>query len=134
MVSYPVAGDADPASQPNMVVVRDDIEQAGQCLDTTRMTHDARVQPDGELEELTILGIKPDRGRLAVIAERSGVVIVAGCDYYIEDYLASNTHVRKFSDMLLTFNRQAGASAPLASLDFARGPAVADLRISPETK
>ena len=47
---------------------------------------------------------------------------------------APYTHVRKYSDMLLTLKRRAGASAPLASLDFARGPAVAGLRISPRIK
>ena len=33
--------------------------------------------------------------------------------------------------MLLTLKRRAGASAPLASLDFARGPAVAGQRNYP---
>ncbi len=62
----------------------------------------------------------------------------------------TDTHVRKYSDMLATLKRRAGASAPLvrclrlnrtnpciplgASLDFARGPAVAGLRISPRIK
>ena len=40
-------------------------------------------------------------------------------------------HFTKDCEMLVTLKRRAGASAPLASLAWARGPAVAGLRISP---
>ena len=84
---------------------------------------------------------RPRKGEISVTPD-STVALKAALNKAMRE---SNTHVRKFSDMLLTFNHQAGASAPLvrclrlnrtnpsiplgASLAWARGPAIAGLRI-----
>lgn len=51
------------------------------------------------LVELTIIGIKPDPLRLRRIAEQSGVAVIAGCGYYVEEFLAPEIAAREVNDL-----------------------------------
>lgn len=52
----------------------------------------------GALVELTNGGIRPDPDGLAAIAARSGVPIVMGCGYYVEEYMRPEWLDRKAED------------------------------------
>jgi phosphotriesterase-related protein len=64
----------------------------------TEEVNEMREAGGGAIVELTVGGLKPNPSGLVEIAQSTGVPIVMGCGYYVEQYQAKRNHERSVED------------------------------------